>query len=94
MNTLIKKSSHLLTVAALVIAQASCAAPEDERGERRGPPAEAFEACANLNVGDACSVSGRNGETLEGECVTPREEGDEALVCAPAGGPPGGRGDR
>jgi len=69
------------------------AKPDDNQDrERRGPPPEAFEACANLSEDAACSFQGRRGD-LEGICIIPRHD-DEALVCAPAGGPPDDRAEK
>lgn len=58
-------------------------------GPHGGPPPEALDACANLAEGDACSFTGRRDETVEGICIMPPND-EEALVCAPEGGPPGG----
>lgn len=52
-----------------------------QRGGRGGPPEEAFTACENLVVDDACSVETPEG-TLAGSCqLAPR---DERMVCMPA----------
>lgn len=59
-------------------------------GERRGPPPQAYEACADLAAGDSCAITGRQGETLQGSCVVPKED-DDTLVCAPENGPGGER---
>ena len=80
--------AHLLVVC--TITQAACAQPGGGRGERRGPPPEAYEACAELAAGDSCEVTGRRGETLRGYCIVPSEE-EGTLVCAPEGGPGGER---
>lgn len=73
-----------------VTTQAASAQPGGvERGERRGPPPEAFEACAELASGDRCEMTGRQGETLQGSCIVPRD-GEDSLVCLPDGGPHGG----
>ena len=61
-----------------------------DRGERRGPPPEAYEACVDLAAGDSCEMTGRRGENLQGSCIVPNEA-DDTLVCAPEGGPGGGR---
>ena len=54
-----------------------------ERGEgpggRRGPPPEAFEACADQEVDTACAIDTPDG-IVEGICRVPR--GDR-LVCVP-----------
>ncbi len=54
------------------------------------PPAEALEACEELEAGDACSFEGRNDETVEGTCFTPGD--DKPLACRPSNPPPGREG--
>ena len=54
----------------------------ERRGERRGPPPEALEACTAAVEGDACSFTGRRGEDLQGMCAVTREE---SLACRPEG---------
>jgi len=58
-----------------------------DRGARRGPPQEAFSACASQTEQAQCSFNGRRGETVSGSCLVPRS-GDSGLVCVPADGPP------
>ncbi|MDB4929677.1 MAG: hypothetical protein JWM10_2161 [Myxococcaceae bacterium] len=55
-------------------------------GMRRGPPQAAFDACANLSQGAACTVQVPD-RTLQGTCETFPDRG---LACRPAGmgGPP------
>ena len=56
----------------------------------RGPPQEAFDACASLEADAACSVTlpGPDGEhTIEGTCRTARDS--DTLLCHPPGPPPG-----
>lgn len=55
----------------------------EERGQRRGPPPEALEACATLSEGASCGFSGHRGE-VNGTCIVPRNQ-TEVLACAPAG---------
>jgi len=57
------------------------------RGSHRGPPEEAFSACASQTEQAQCSFTGRRGETVSGSCLVPRS-GDSGLACVPAGGPP------
>lgn len=60
----------------------------------RKPPQEAFDACANLRQGDACSITLRD-QTIAGTCEAPPET--TALACRPSkppGPPPGGGSDR
>lgn len=63
--------------------------PADGQGPRgqHGPPPEAFTACEDTNVGDACVVDTPRG-TMEGVC---RAGQDGRSVCAPNRRPPGGR---
>lgn len=76
-------------------ALAACAA---EREERPSIPQEAFDACASSSEGDSCSMSGRNGETMSGQCMAPpsgqdEDTSSEELACRPdnMGEPPGRR---
>lgn len=55
-----------------------------DMGERRGPPPEAFSACENSSVGDACSFSGRNDNEVSGSC----RQHNGQLACAPSMGRP------
>jgi 4-amino-4-deoxy-L-arabinose transferase-like glycosyltransferase len=60
-----------------------------------GPPQAALAACENLSQGDTCSFSLRDGNTINGSCITPQNS--DELACAPqgnrAGPPPGSLGD-
>lgn len=60
-----------------------------ERGDGRGPPPAAYEACADKAQGDDCSVS-LGDRTIEGRCITGL---DEKLFCLPDGMPPAPPGD-
>ena len=82
-----------LCIAVLLLAPLAEAKPRDlqgREGARRGPPQEAFDACANQSEDSACSFTGRREETVQGSCVVPRAPAEQAdlLVCAPEGGPP------
>lgn len=67
---------------------ASVAMAQDAPPERRGPPPEALEACAELSAGDACTVDGPRG-TAEGTCEAPPDRSDAELACRPDDmGPP------
>lgn len=82
------KLSLIALFAALLFAGIAYADSDDERkprGERRGPPAAALEACASSVQSDPCSFEGRDGETLDGTCEAPA---DKPLACRPEGGPP------
>ncbi len=56
----------------------------EDRPRRHRPPAEAIEACAGADEGNACSFLGRRGEDLTGIC----ELRGGGLVCRPDGPPP------
>ena len=78
--------------AGLVLALAgSCYANAGE-SKRRGPPPQAFEACADLAEGAACGFDGRRGE-VTGTCFVP-PRGEDTLVCAPEDAPGRGGGER
>lgn len=56
------------------------APPGRHRGD--GPPAEALEACTDIDVGEACSFTGRRGDSLSGTCTaTPDDSGQ--VACRP-----------
>lgn len=63
--------------------------PPPSDGDRRDrpppPPAEAIEVCEGAAAGDACSFSGRDGETLSGQCWRPSAE--VPLACRPDDAP-------
>ena len=82
------KRSLIALFAALLFAGTAYADSDGEkkpRGERRGPPPVALEACANSVQGDPCSFDGRDGEALEGTCEAPAEK---PLACRPEGARP------
>lgn len=64
------------------------------QGERpMGPPPEAYEVCDGASADDACAVNTPHG-TVEGQCLTDRQD-DTRLVCVPErghGGPGRGHG--
>jgi hypothetical protein len=68
---------QLATIASAAAAEEGC----DERKARRGPPAEAFEACANAQEGASCSFYGRREEAVTGTCEFMRDD----FVCVPEG---------
>lgn len=60
--------------------------PQDGRCPQPPPP-EAFAACEDLAVGEACTV--RHGdESIEGTCLTPPWDDEAPTACLPQGGPP------
>ncbi|MEZ4390689.1 MAG: hypothetical protein R3A48_06295 [Polyangiales bacterium] len=75
-----------LGLLATAVAAADPPGPGGPPGGRRGPPQFAFDACANLSEGAACTVQTPRG-TLQGSCVTVPQRG---LACRPAGMGPGG----
>lgn len=85
----IKNSARALLVGICLVTQVATAQPGGGSGERRGPPPEAYEACADLAAGDSCEMTGRRGDTMQGSCIVPKED-EDSLVCAPEGGPGGG----
>jgi len=58
-------------------------APNDRnfQPQQRFAPVEAITACENLSLGDTCSFSLRDGNTINGSCVTPPNT--DQLACAP-----------
>ncbi len=65
---------------------ASTQTPPEGKGKHQGHaiPQEAITACSQLQEGDSCSFSGRQGETMSGTCATPPPEfSDQGLACRP-----------
>ena len=61
--------------------------PTGEPGQGRTPPKEAFDACADKKVDDACSMKHQDHE-LQGKCANPGADArDQRLSCRPEGGP-------
>jgi hypothetical protein len=52
------------------------------------PPQAAIDACANLVAGDACSMTGPDGQAIASTCVA-GPESDDPLACAPPERPDG-----
>ncbi len=86
MKSLLISVTGVLVMAALSGVAVADRANDAPRGERRGPPAVAVEACAAAVQGDVCSFEGRESETVNGTCETPPR--NDGLVCFPEGGPP------
>ena len=59
--------------------------PPGPRGAPRKPPQEAYDACAEKDEGDACTVHFHE-HTIDGSCLPDREDG--TLFCRPSR-PPG-----
>lgn len=74
----------LFAVTTLLASPVAFAEP-GERGSRRGPPQEAFDACTNGSDGQTCSFSGHRGD-VQGTCIVPPRADDGRLVCAPERG--------
>jgi hypothetical protein len=89
-NSTIQKNLAMVLVLATCLSTLQASAQPEQGGRRGGPPPQAFEACAGQTEGDSCSMTGRQGEDLQGSCIVP-PQGEGELVCAPEGGP-GGRG--
>jgi len=88
MSPTFKLSFSLAATASLVaLFSASGARSAEAEGPRRGPPPEAIQACAELEQGDACSVTFEE-RSVEGTCEETREG---ELACRPSGPPPGER---
>jgi len=68
----------LAAVGALAVAGAALAQSSDDHP--RGPPPEALQACASLQVGATCSFS-RDGRETTGTCRT--GPNGEAAACVP-----------
>lgn len=76
--------SYVLAVSALSLglaAGSAASADRPDRGDRRGPPQEAIDACADASSASACTFVSPHGDDLTGECVEHRE----GLVCVPEG---------
>jgi hypothetical protein len=83
-------TKHLMIAGALAVVALPFAIARADGPERPGrrPPKQAFEACANKQVGDACSVTFGD-RTITGTC-SKGPDGQGALACKPdrAPGPP------
>ena len=68
----------------LIVSSHAFAGKGGDGRERRGPPPEALEACASLNLDQACSFTSPHGE-VSGTCIVPKND-DSALACKPERG--------
>ena len=87
-----RQRTTAFTLLLLLLMLSGAAVAQDgqgKRGERRGPPPEALEACEGKAAGEACAFEGRRGEAVEGQCFTPDEE--RPLACRPERAPEGER---
>lgn len=73
-------SASLFAVAALPFQIHAAEPPKGPPpGEHHpGPPPESIEACAAKSAGDACSFTGRENETVKGQCAAPPVPPDAA----------------
>ena len=80
-----RKITYTVTlVLALAASAISTVSIAQQSGERRGPPPEAIEACANLTEEAVCSFTSPRGD-VTGQCmVSPKDS--ETLSCRPEGG--------
>ena len=96
MRTRLSQIGQLALISTLSFATAAASADGQREGKRRGPPPQAFEACAELVENDTCEVQTRRGDQLNGQCRVPRrflrqqqenadaiDETDIPLVCVP-----------
>jgi 4-amino-4-deoxy-L-arabinose transferase-like glycosyltransferase len=60
---------------------------QGQQGQFQGPPPAALEACSGQTQGASCSFSTPNGNTINGQCITPPNIAE--LACAPQGMIPG-----
>lgn len=56
---------------------------QGQQGQFQGPPPAALEACSGLAQGASCSFTAQNGNTINGQCITPPNITE--LACAPQG---------
>ena len=66
----------------LMAAPAGAQNQPPRNGRMSGPPPEALQACAEKAVEDACTMTPRGRQTVEGRCVSTPEE---KLACLPNG---------
>ena len=83
--------TQLFILATYITSTIVDAQPDQQSGNRRGPPPQAIEVCADQAEGTECSFYGRRGE-VEGSCIVPPQAQDD-LACAPEGGPSKGNGE-
>jgi hypothetical protein len=81
MNRSILVKVVCMMVLASVVPMTSWAYGEKSKGDRKGPPPEAIEACEGKSAGDSVEFSGRRGEKLSATC----EERRGQLVAVPEG---------
>lgn len=74
------------------LALAQSGPPGGDGGRPPGPPPEAVAACSGKAAGAGCSFTGRQGESLSGQCETPpggaSSSSGTVLACRPANMPP------
>jgi len=57
-------------------------APSGQGAQPGRPPREAIDACSNVKPQSACAFPARDGDTIQGTCLSPK--GDGPLACVPA----------
>ena len=62
--------------------------PAGQGSQASRPPRRALEACANVDPQSACSFNGRDGEPVQGKCMSPKA--DVPLSCVPVNPPKNG----
>ena len=77
------RAESLSTVDQGTVYAQSASSGKGERGDR--PPREALEACGNVKPKSACEFSGRDGNIVQGTCMSPKADGP--LSCVPANMP-------
>lgn len=81
-----KQVSIVLVFAILAAVTAYANGPsKSDRGERRGPPPEAYSACEDKSEGEAAEFVSPRGDTITGTC----EDVDGELVLRPDNPPQG-----
>jgi len=78
----VRAESMPVTDQGIVYAQA---APSGKGARADRPPREAISACENAQPKAACEFSGRDGNAVQGTCMSPKS--DVPLACAPASMP-------
>lgn len=81
-RTMAARTTSLFALLSFVVVSQSGAAHGAHQfsADRRGPPAEAYSACENMNAGEQAEFVSPRGETVRGTC----EDKDGTLVLRPA----------
>lgn len=73
--------SKIALICFMFTATFSIQASDKPQHGHKGPPQEAFDACADKAQGDSCEVITPEQETLAGTCRTPPRL--DSIVCVP-----------